>query len=122
MQNTRASYYFASSSVFLYMTSETTFQAWFDVTGTKIMEKIGAQEVKIQRSSDNENWITIRTFSMEDYPDLIEENTSGHAGYASHGCVRGYYYRAKYQLYAYDGVGTGVWTRYSDSVYIPLSY
>lgn len=121
-QNTRASYFFTVSSVYLYMTSETTFQAWFDVTAVKIMEKLGAQEIKIQRSSDNENWHTIRTFTMEEYPELITENELNHVGYASHGCLRGYYYRAKYQLYAYDGVGTGVWTRYSDSVYIPLSY
>lgn len=121
-QNTRASYYFTSSSVYLHMTSETTFEAWFDVTCTKIMEKVGAQEIRIQRSSDNENWNTIRTFTMEEYPELIYENDITHVGCVSHGCLRGYYYRAKIQLYAYDGVGTGVWTRYTDSVYIPFPY
>lgn len=122
IQNTRASYYFASSAVYLYMTSETTFQAWFDVTAVNRMEKLGAQEIRIQRSSDNENWQTIRTFTMEDNSDFIREDTINHVGYASHGCLRGYYYRAKIQLYAYDGVGTGVWTRYTDSVYIPFPY
>ena len=121
-QNTRASYYFGASSAYLYMTSETTFEAWFDVTCVRTMEKVGAQEIRIQRSSDNENWHTIRTVTMEDQPDLICENDVNHASCVSHGCLRGYYYRARIQLYAYDGVGTGVWTRYTDSVYIPFPY
>ena len=111
-----------ASSAYLYMTSETTFEAWFDVTATKIMEEVGAKEICIQRSSDDEDWNTIRTFTMEDYPNLICEDTNGHVSYVSHGCLRGYYYRAKIKLYAYDGVGTGVWTRYTDSVYIPFPY
>lgn len=116
--NTRASSFFMKSSVYLYETSGTTFQAWFDVTGMRIMDKIGAKEIKIQRSSDNENWSTMRTYSMTDYSSLICENTSTHSACVTYTGTSGYYYRAYITLYAKDSTGTGTWTRYTSSIYI----
>lgn len=116
--DTRSSSFFIASSVYLYETSDTTFQAWFDVTGVRIMDKIGAKEIKIQRSSDNENWTTMRTYSMEDYASLICENTSTHSACVTYTGTRGYYYRAYIKLYAKDETGTATWSRYTSSIYI----
>lgn len=114
----RSSSFFTRSSVYLYETSSTTFQAWFDVTGTRIMDKIGAKEIKIQRSSDNENWTTMATYSMDNYSSLICENTSTHSACVTYTGTRGYYYRAYIKLYAKDSTGSGTWARYTSSIYI----
>lgn len=117
-ENARSSSYFTRSSVYLYETSGTTFQAWFEVTGVRILDKIGASEIKIQRSSDNENWTTMKTYSMADYSNLICENTSGHVGCVTYTGTSGYYYRAFIKLYAEDETGTATWSRYTASIYI----
>ena len=117
--NARASEYFTASSVYLYKTSNTTFQAWFEVTCKRTMDKVGAKEIKIQRSSDNQNWSTVATYSMNDYSSLIRNNEIAHVGYVTYTGTSGYYYRAYYNLYAKDDdTGTGTWGRYSASIYI----
>lgn len=117
--NSRASNYFRSSAVYLYETSNTTFQAWFDVTCVRTMDKVGAKEIKIQRSTDNENWTTVATFSMNDYySTLISENIGYHVACVNYTGTRGYYYRAFYRLHAEDETGTATWSRYSSSIYI----
>lgn len=114
----RSSSFFASSSVFLYETSDTTFQAWFDVTCMRTMEKVGASMIKIQRSSDNENWTTMKTYYMEDYTKLVREDNVTHAACVTYTGTRGYYYRAFIKLYAKDDTGSAVWSRYTSSIYL----
>lgn len=115
----RSSSFFMRSSVYLYETSGTTFQAWFEVTGVRTMDKIGAKEIKIQRSSDNENWTTVATYSMDNYySTLICEDTAVHAACVTYTGTRGYYYRAFIKLYAEDETGTATWSRYTASIYI----
>ena len=115
----RSSQYFANSAVYLYKTSNTTFEAWFEVTCMRTMDKVGAKEIKIQRSSDNQNWSTVATYSMNDYSNLIRENKISHAACVTYTGTSGYYYRAYYNLYAKDNdTGTGTWGRYSSSIYI----
>ena len=114
----RSSNFFSNSAVYLYETSSTTFQAWFEVSGVRIMDKIGAKEIKIQRSSDNENWTTMATYTMDDHSSLICENTISHAACVTYTGSRGYYYRAYIKLYAKDYVGSATWSRYTSSIYI----
>ena len=114
--NSRASNYFMSSSVYLYQTSSTIFQAWFEVTALDGMEKLGASEIKIQKSSDGENWTTVKTCSMTNYSNLICENTGAHASYVTYAGTAGYYYRAKITLYAKNGTGSAEWVRYTSSI------
>ena len=112
----RASSFFMSSDVYLYQTSSTQFQAWFEVSALYPMDKLGASEIKIQRSSDNVNWTTVKTCTMASYSNLICENTGAHASYISYTGTTGYYYRAKITLYAENSNGTGEWTRYTSSI------
>ena len=118
MENTdsRASSFFGSSSVYLYQTSSTTFQAWFEVSALGVMDKVGASEIKIQKSSDNENWTTVKTCTMANYSNLIRENSGIHASYVSYTGTSGYYYRARITLYAKDGTASGEVTRYTASI------
>ena len=83
------------------------------------MDKVGAKEIKIQRSSDNENWTTMATYTMDDYySTLIAEDIGVHAACVTYTGSSGYYYRAYYKLYAKDETGSGTWARYSSSIYI----
>ena len=112
----RASIFFASSDVYLYQTSSTQFQAWFEVSALYPMDKLGASEIKIQESSDDENWTTVKTCTMSSYSNLIDENSGFHASYVSYTGTTGKYYRAKITLYAENSNGTGEWTRYTSSI------
>lgn len=117
----RASSYFMKCSVYVGELSGTTFEAWFDVTGTGIMDVIGAEFIKIQQSSDDSNWTTVKTFSRSSYSSLIDTDTVTHAAGVSYTATGGYYYRAYVQLYAEKGIGCGYWDRYSASIYIPAN-
>lgn len=118
LPDARSSSFFMSSSVYLYKTSSKTFEAWFDVTAVRTMDKIGASEIKIQRSTDNENWSTVKTYSMDDYSSMIRENTAGHESYVTYTGSSGYYYRAYIKLYAKDENGSANMNRYTSSIYI----
>lgn len=118
MPDNRSSNFFMSSSVYLYKTSSKTFEAWFDVSAVRTMDKLGASKIKIQRSTDDENWTTVKTCTMDNYSNLICENTAGHESYVTYTGSSGYYYRAYIELYAKDEVGTGYWNRYTSSIYI----
>ena len=115
-ENARASNFFMSSDVYLYQTSSTQFQAWFEVSALGGMDKLGASEIKIQESSDNENWTTVKTCTSANYSNLIRENTGVHASYVSYTGTSGKYYRAKISLYAENSTGVGEWIRYTSSI------
>lgn len=112
----RASSFFGSSDVYISMTTSTQFQVWFEVVALDGMEKIGASEIKVQKSSDGENWTTMKTYSMDDYSNMIDENSGAHASYVTYTGQKGYYYRAKITLYAENSTGIGKWIRYTSSV------
>lgn len=116
--STRSSSYFLCSSAYLSKYSSTMFYACFDVTGVKTMDVIGASQIKIQRSSDGENWTTMKTYSMEDNTNLVCENTTCHAASVLYVGTRGYYYRAYIKLYARNSSGTAYWERYTSSIYL----
>ena len=115
-ENSRASNFFGSSDVYLYQTSSTKFQAWFEVTALDGMDKLGASEIKIQESSDNVNWTTVKTCTSANYSNLIRENTGVHASYVSYTGTTGKYYRAKITLYAENSSGFGEWDRTTSSI------
>ena len=115
-ENTRASSFFMSSDVYLYQTTSTKFEAWFEVTALGGMDELGSSEIKIQESSDGENWTTVKTCTPTNYSNLIRENTSVHASYVSYTGTTGKYYRAKITLYAKNSTGIGEWVRYTSSI------
>ena len=117
-ENARASSFFGSSDVYLYQTTSTKFEAWFEVSALGIMDKVGASEIKIQESSDGENWTTVKTCTMANYSNLICENTGLHGSYVSYTGTAGKYYRAKITLYAKNSTGIGEWVRYTSSIHL----
>lgn len=112
--SSRSSNYFGCSTVYLYKTSDTTFQAWFDVGAVDIMDELGATVIKIQRSTDGVNWDTMRTYRSSVYSGMICLNTAAHAyGVTYTAATPGCYYRAYIVLYAAKDNGTAEWYRYT---------
>lgn len=101
----RASDYFAASSVYFWNTSGRNYEIWFDVTGKGTMAELGTSKIQVQRSTDNSNWSTVRTYYKEDYPQMIDTNTSRHGNCVTYTATAGYSYRAIVTLYAKNSSG-----------------
>ena len=115
-ENSRASNFFGSSDVYLQQTTSTQFRVWFEVSALYGMDKLGASEIKVQKSSDGVNWTTMKTYAMANYSNLICENTGSHVSYVTYTGQTGYYYRAKITLYAESSSGFGEWDRTTSSI------
>lgn len=109
----QASAFFASHSCYLWKTSGTQFQVWFNVTATGGMDKLGASEILVQSSSDGIDWDDEQT-----YYNLTASNTGYHSGYVTYnGAVSGRYYRARVTFYAENSDGSGEYADNTSSIY-----
>lgn len=114
--NARSSSYFWCSTFYLYKTSSTTFRVYYEVGATGIMQELGVNSIRVQRSSDGETWTTMKTYKKADYPEFICENTGSHSGYVTYTGTAGYYYRAVIVFYAKNSAGFGEVTEYTSSL------
>lgn len=114
--NSKGSSFFSASSVYLWKTSDTTFEAWFDVTATRGMDELGASSITIQKSYDGETWESMITYTKETTPKLICANTGFHGTCVRYAGTTGRYYRAKIVLYAKDGTSIGEMVEYTSTL------
>lgn len=105
----RGSAFFASYGTDLYKTSSSSFQIWFDVTANATrMDVLGVSEIIVYRSADQQSWTKMRTYDMEDYPQMVGQNTTAHIDYVTYNyATTGYYYRAYVTFYAKNSTGIG---------------
>ena len=93
--------YFSSRDAYLWRTSSTSCQAWFEITATRGMAELGADYIEIERSSDGVNWSYVTTFDSSVYSNMIANNTSDHCSYVTFSKMEpGYQYRMYVNLYA----------------------
>lgn len=109
----RASNYFGSSSVYFWHISGNSYQVWFDVTALGTMQKLGASKIRVQRSTDEVNWTTVKTYNMADYSQMIDTNVARHVDCVPFSATTGYSYRAIVTLYAKNSNGTGEMDEYT---------
>lgn len=114
--NTRESMYFTAYDSFIQKTSGTTFQVWFDVIGYNTMDKLGTSCIKVQRSTDGQNWATVKTYLSSNYPNMICDNTFAHSGCVTYTGSVGYYYRAYVTFYASKDGGVGLRYDYAETI------
>lgn len=108
----QASLYFSSHSCYLWEISDTEFQVWFDVTAVDAMDVLGASEIKVQRSSDRDNWETVAT-----YYDIYGYGKSHYGSCVTYSsATSGYYYRAKVTFYAENDTGIGEYVDYTSYI------
>lgn len=107
------SLFFHSYSTYLFRTSSTEFEVWFEVTARDGMDELGVSYIEVQRSTNGTTWETVKTYTPEDYPQMICENTGMHADCVSYTMTSGYQYRADVTFYAKKGTGTGYLYEYA---------
>lgn len=90
----RASDYLASYSAYIYPAGWGKIQVWFDVDGTGYMDELGALEIKLYESKDNETWTWVKTFEYQDYSGMLVYNDFSHMGYVEYSGTIGRYYKA----------------------------
>lgn len=110
--------YFASMLSYFHNTTGRTYQIWIDVTAGGTMDKIGASEIIVQRSSDNSNWKDVKTYTKEAYTNLVASNDFAHETYVTYTATSGYYYRAEVTFYAKKGNGSAEYDYTTESVYV----
>lgn len=110
----RASAFFSGSSVYLWKTSSTSFQVWFDVVATGTMDKLGASYIEVQESSNGVNWTNVGTYYMSGNSSMTKSNTAVYANYVTFNKYNSSkQYRAYITLYAKDGNDVGELGRYA---------
>ena len=101
----RASAFFTASSVYFWNTSGNNYEIWFDVTSKGTMAELGTSKIQVQRSTDESNWTTVRTYYKEDYSQMIDTTTTHHVDCVPFTATTGYSYRAIVTLYAKNSSG-----------------
>lgn len=110
----RASSFFAYHDTFLEKTGAQEFKIWFDVTACTSVTHLGVSEIEVYRSSNQQNWVRMRTYTYEYYPEMMDYNSGGHGGYVTYSkTTSGYYYKAYVTFYAKNSSGTGTLGRYT---------
>lgn len=90
----RASDYLIGYSAYVYPAGWGKVQVWFEVNGTGYMDEIGALEIRLYESTDNQSWTWLKTFEHQDYSGMLGYNDYYHAGHIEYSGTIGRYYRA----------------------------
>ena len=102
----RSSLYLHSYSAYIYPAGWGKVQVWFDIDGTGYMDEIGALQIQLYESKDNETWTWVDTFHYTDYPDMLGYNDYSHYGHVEYNGTIGRYYKAYVCVWAgKDGNG-----------------
>jgi len=117
-ESTRGSSFFMSTSTYIDRYGN-SLDLWFEVSAVRQMDELGARYIKVERSADGDDWSVVKTFSRDDYSNLICTKTGYHNGHVTYTGQSGYYYRIHVSYYAKSGQNSGVMDDYSSSVYIP---
>lgn len=98
--------FFGSRDAYLWSTSGTSCEAWFEITAVRGMAELGAKYIDIERSSDGVNWQVVKTYNRSNYSNMIANNTSNHCSYVTYSEMQpGYQYRMYVNFYAKDANG-----------------
>ncbi len=74
--------------------------------GEGVVDEVGAQWMVLHESTDNENFYHVKTFFLEDYPQLMSYNTDEHSSILYYQGVPGRYYKVYTYVWAgSDGEG-----------------
>lgn len=90
----RASDYLEAYSAYVYPAGWGKVQVWVTVHGTNDMDEIGALEIQLFESKDNENWYWVDTFTHTEYPDMLGYNDYYHSSHIEYNGTIGRYYKA----------------------------
>lgn len=90
----RASAYLNSYGAYVYLPGNGQVQVYFNVTGTNVMDELGALSIAIYESTDGVNWTWKDTFKHDLTPGMLSYNDDFHTGHVTYNGVVGRYYKA----------------------------
>ncbi len=104
----RGSIFFSSYWTELCKMSSTSLAICFDVdSNAAVMDVLGASQIELYESSDQQNWTRIKIYEPGAHPDMLDYNTVSHTGYVMYyNAIPGYYYTACVTYYAKDSRGS----------------
>ena len=112
----RANDYIMSTCVYSDQTSGTQFDVWHEVIALGIMDELGAYRIRIQESTDGSSWTTVYTFTSDEVPSMVEQDSHVHVGSVSYTGISGRYYRAKITMFAENSKGRGEVITYTETL------
>ena len=115
----RGSDYFVLTRTFLDQTGSNSFDIWFEVTAKRTMQELGVESIVLKRSSDGNNWTSVRTWLPSVNPHMIRTNTVFHSAPTSYTAATGFYYKAYVTYYAKDSTGRAYYDTWTDILYLP---
>lgn len=101
----RASKYIDAYRGGIYTYSNGDLEIYFNITSEGTVDKLGAKTIILQEwNSATQKWVSIKTYSYNDYPDMIRNNAqSNNFDVIYSDSVSGHLYRAKIFFYAEKG-------------------
>ena len=106
---TRASEYLASYSISLEAIGDGEMEIYYNVVGTGMMNKIGAQALYVDEYV-NGSWTPYVTLTAANNSDFYGYNTPVHSGFAYFTGEPGVKYRVTLKAYASDSTGSDTGT------------
>ena len=105
----RGSAFFNSYGTALTKTGTRSFQIWFDVDANLYdMDVLGVTEIIVYRSPNRQSWSRMKTYTPEDYPEMLAYNTFSYGNYVPFNyATPGYYYTAYITFHAENSTGIG---------------
>lgn len=97
------------------------FYVNFSISGTGLMDKIGATEIVVYRSPNMSQWFEYATYSSSDYPSMLISSKAGYAEDVAVTGTYGYYFKAKVTVYAEKNGGSDSREIYTNSLYLTSS-
>ena len=108
----RASEYFSCTAVYAFALDDGEILIEYDIDPTHTMLECGARVIWIYEGQNNSGYEIVRTYRMEDYPDMIQHDTILGDGEVTYPGTPGKDYYALVGLYAKDQYG-------SETIYFP---
>lgn len=110
----RASDYLSAYNAYIHNAALGKIQVYFDVTGVRYMDEIGALMIRIYESKDQENWTWVHTVQYTDQSSMLGYNKVFHSGHVDYQGTIGRYYKAYVTIWAGkdgDGDTRYMWTQ-----------
>lgn len=96
----RASSYLSSYMAYIAPVGSGKIQIWFDVAGTRVMDKIGATTIVLKESTNGTSFTTVKTFKVASYSSMLASNKVSYTSYVPYNGTAGRYYQAVVTVYA----------------------
>ena len=102
----RASEYFGYTAVYAFALDDGEILIEYDIDPTHTMLECGARVIWIYEGQNNSGYEIVRTYRMEDYPDMIQHDTIIGDGEVTYSGTPGKDYYALVGVYAKDQYGS----------------